>query len=368
MFETDAVIVGAGVIGLAVARALAMKGLDVIVLESESAIGQHTSSRNSEVIHAGIYYPQGSLKAQLCVEGRKRLYEFCVSRKVPFKQCGKLIVATSLEDIPKLEVLHDAGQRNGVDDLRFIGADEAHSIEPELRCEAALLSPSTGILDTHTYMLALLGEAEDHGARVALKTPFEGAAIKLGGFLVSTGGAEPAKIQSRLLINAAGLFATDVAASIEGLSPEHVRRTYWAKGNYFSYGRRAPFQHLIYPTPEPGGLGVHLTLDLSGSARFGPDVCWVNSIDYTVDETRKQAFAKAIKHYWPALDADMLQPGYSGIRPKVSGPDDSTKDFVIQWIGKHGVNGLVNLFGIESPGITASLAIAEAIASKISRY
>jgi L-2-hydroxyglutarate oxidase LhgO len=368
MFETDAVVVGAGVIGLAVARALALKGLDVIVLESESAIGQHTSSRNSEVIHAGIYYPHGSLKAQLCVEGRERLYEFCISRKVPFKQCGKLIVAASMEDIPKLEFLHDAGRRNSVDDLRFIGADEARSLEPELCCEAALLSPSTGILDTHTYMLALLGEAEDHGARVALKTPFEGAASNAGGFVVSTGGAEPAKIQSRLLINAAGLFATDVAARIEGLSPEHVRRTYWAKGNYFSYGRRTPFQHLIYPTPEPGGLGVHLTLDLAGSARFGPDVCWVDSIEYKVDETRKQAFADAIKRYWPALDPDMLLPGYCGIRPKLSGPEEPIKDFVIQWVDERDMNGLVNLFGIESPGITASLALAEAIASKMNPY
>jgi L-2-hydroxyglutarate oxidase LhgO len=364
MFETDAVVVGAGVIGLAVARALALKGLDVIVLESESAIGQHTSSRNSEVIHAGIYYPEGSLKARLCVEGRKRLYEYCKSRKVAFRRCGKLIVATSDAETDEIGKILAAGRRNGVHDLVAISGQRARSMEPELRCVAALLSPSTGIFDSHGYMLALLGEIEDNGGRVAPSAPFLGAVCGPHGFTINCGGKEPVTVASRILVNCGGIFASQVAARIEGLSPTHLRRTRWAKGSYFNYGI-SPFRHLVYPVPEPGGLGVHLTLDLGGATRFGPDVSWVEKIDYRLDDTRRDDFAEAISRYWPGLDRDRLQPGYSGIRPKLSGPGEAASDFAIDGPETHGVAGLVNLFGIESPGLTASLATGRLIAEEL---
>lgn len=363
MFETDAVVVGAGVIGLAVARALSMRGLDVVILESEGAIGTHASSHNSEVIHAGIYYPEGSLKARLCVEGRRRLYAYCEAHKVPFRRCGKLIVAVEETELAGLARLREAGRRNGVDDLTELSRGEVARLEPDVRCCAALQSPSTGILDSHAYMLALLGEAEDRGARIAFHTPFLGAARDANAFLVRAGGAEPIELRTRVLINAAGLFATDAARGIEGLSPDRVRQTYWAKGNYFALSRPAPFRRLIYPLPEPGGLGVHLTLDLGGQARFGPDVAWTQSIDYSVDMTRHAAFATAIRRYWPGLDASQLHPAYAGIRPKLSTQGQPPADFAIDGPATHGVPGLVNLFGIESPGLTASLAIADEVAA-----
>lgn len=363
MFETDAVIIGAGVIGLAVARALSMRGLDVVILESEGAIGTHTSSHNSEVIHAGIYYPEASLKARLCVEGRRRLYAYCESRKVPFNRCGKLIVAVEETELAGLSQLLEAGRRNGVDDLAQMSRAEVNRLEPDVRSCAALHSPVTGIIDSHAYMLALLGEAEDHGARIAFHTPFAGAVRDADGFVVRAGGAEPIELRTRVLINAAGLFATDVARGIEGLPADHVRQTHWAKGNYFALARPAPFRRLIYPLPEPGGLGVHLTLDLGGQARFGPDVAWTQSIDYDVDTTRHAAFAAAIRRYWPGLDASHLQPAYAGIRPKLSAEGQPAAGFAIEGPATHGLTGLVNLFGIESPGLTASLAIADEVAA-----
>ena len=358
MFETDAVVIGAGVIGLAVARALSMRGLDVVILESEGAIGTQTSSHNSEVIHAGIYYPEGSLKARLCVEGRRRLYDYCESHKVPFRRCGKLIVAVEQTELSRLAQLLEAGRRNGVEGLAEMSSAEVARLEPDVRSCAALHSPVTGIVDSHAYMLALLGEAEDHGARIAFYTPFERAVCEGDGFTVRAGGAEPMNLRTRVLVNAAGLFVTDVARNIEGLPDEHVRQTYWAKGNYFALSRRAPFRQLIYPLPEPGGLGVHLTLDMGGQARFGPDVAWKQSVDYDVDTTRHDAFSAAIRRYWPGLDPSDLHPAYAGVRPKLSAEGEPAADFAIDGPAVHGVPGLVNLFGIESPGLTASLAIA----------
>lgn len=364
MFETDAVVVGAGVIGLAIARALALEGLDVIVLESESAIGQHTSSRNSEVIHAGIYYPEGSLKAALCVQGRHRLYQYCESRKIGFRRCGKLIVATNDTEDAEIAKLLAIGQRNGVDDLVRISAAAIHALEPDLRTTAALFSPSTGIVDSHGYMLALQGEIEDAGGRVAFRTPFLSARRDRRGFAVTCGDGEPLTLTSRILVNSAGLFATAVAERIEGVPPAHLRRTKWAKGCYFSYGT-SPFRHLVYPVPEPGGLGVHLTLDLGGAAKFGPDVRWVDSIDYSLDSIRRENFARAVSRYWPGVNGEKLQPGYAGIRPKLSGPGEPAADFAIDGPETHGMEGLVNLFGIESPGLTASLAIADGVVTRL---
>lgn len=364
MFETDAVIVGAGIVGLAVARAMALKGLDVIVLESETAIGQHTSSRNSEVIHAGIYYPQDSLKARLCVEGRRRLYEFCENHNVDFLRCGKLILATGDAEIAEIERLLIVGRRNGVDDLIQIGAERVRSLEPDLRCVSGLFSPSTGIVDSYGYMLALLGEIEDRGGRIAFCTPFHNAVCEASSFKIHCGDSEPLTFKSRILVNSGGLFASQVAARIDGLPSAHLRQTRWAKGSYFGYGT-LPFRHLVYPIPEPGGLGVHLTLDLAGAARFGPDVTWVDEIDYGLDDTRREDFTQAISRYWPGISKEKLLPSYAGIRPKLSGPGELPADFAIDGPKAHGVSGLINLFGIESPGLTASLAIAEEVVKQL---
>ena len=359
--SVDAAVIGAGVVGLAVARALALAGREVIVLESEDAIGTGTSSRNSEVIHAGIYYPKDSLKAKYCVAGRKRLYPYCAARGIGHRRCGKLIVATDEDQIPGLREIESKARANGVDDIRWVTGTDARTMEPALTCVAALLSPSTGIIDSHGLMLAYQGDAEDSGAMVAFKSPVEGGRVTGAGIELDIGGAVPMTLRARAVVNAAGLFAQPVAAAIEGLDPNSVPPRHFAKGNYFSLAGRAPFTHLIYPAPEAAGLGVHLTLDLGGQAKFGPDVEWVDDIDYEVDPKRCEGFYAAVRRYWPGLADGSLQPAYSGIRPKLQAPGEAAWDFVTQGPVEHGVAGLVNLYGIESPGLTSSLAIADAV-------
>ena len=359
--RVDAVVVGAGVAGLAVARAFALAGREVIVLERESTIGTGTSSRNSEVIHAGIYYPPGSLKAKLCVAGRLALYPFLAERGIPHRRCGKLIVATDPGQLAGLEKLHAQARSNGVDDLRMLAAREARALEPQLVCVAALESPSTGIVDSHAFMLGLRGEAEAHGAAIAFRSPLLAGHVRNGAIELEVGGQEPVRLLARAVVNSAGLFAQDVARSIEGFPAERIPPTYYCKGNYFSLSGRSPFSRLVYPAPEAAGLGVHLTLDLAGQARFGPDVEWIERIDYDVDPRRAQVFYKAIRGYWPGLPDGALQPAYSGIRPKLQARGQPARDFLLQGPSDHGVAGLVNLFGIESPGLTASLAIGDAV-------
>ncbi len=364
MDKLDCAVVGAGVVGLAVARALALAGREVVILEAEDAIGTHTSSRNSEVIHAGIYYPQGSLKARACIAGKVLLYEYCVRHGIPHARCGKLIVATSQGQLSELQNIQAKARANGVTDVVQMSREQAIALEPELSCAAALYSPSTGVIDSHALMLAYLGNAEASGAMLALNAKLERAIVRKGGIELHVAGAEP--VLARCVVNSAGLSAPSVARRIEGYPPAAAPRELYAKGNYYSLTRRAPFSRLVYPVPEPGGLGVHITLDLAGQARFGPDVEWVEQIDYTVDPNRAERFYAAIRRYWPGLPDGALAPGYAGIRPKISGRDEPAADFVIEGPQKHGVAGLVNLFGIESPGLTASLALADDVARLLS--
>jgi L-2-hydroxyglutarate oxidase LhgO len=361
----ECVVIGAGVVGLAIARRLARNGHDVIVLESERAIGTATSSRNSEVIHAGIYYPQNSLMARLCVSGKRALYAYCEAHGVPHRRCGKLIVATTAGELGALDAIAAHAHANGVTDLRELDARETLALEPALRAAGALLSPSTGIIDSHAYMLALRGDAEDAGAAIAFGAIGTRGEIRRDGFVLDVGGASPLQLTCRMLINAAGLGAIPFARQLSGLPASHIPAQYYAKGNYFSCNVRAPFARLIYPVPEPGGLGVHLTLDLAGQARFGPDVEWIDTIDYSVDAARAERFYPAIRRYWPALPDGALAPTYSGIRPKIVPPNVARQDFVIQGPADHAIAGLVNLFGIESPGLTASLAIADEVAAQL---
>ena len=356
-------MVGAGVVGLAVARALAMSGREVVILEAEDAIGTHTSSRNSEVIHAGIYYPKGSLKASSCVRGKELLYQYVQSHGVAHRRCGKLIVATDEKQVPELEGIRAKAHANGVTDVDFISIEKARRWEPELRCVAALHSPSTGIIDSHALMLAYLGDAEAHGAALALKSPLIGGEITADGIVLHTSDMT---LKTPLLVNSAGLRAPSVARTLEGFDRRFVPGEFYAKGNYYSLNRKPPFSRLIYPVPEPGGLGVHVTLDLAGQARFGPDVEWVERIDYAVDPRRADRFYAAIRRYWPGLPDGALLPGYSGIRPKTAGPGEPAPDFRIQGPREHGVPGLVHLFGIESPGLTASLALAASVLEELS--
>lgn len=365
MEQVDCVVIGAGVVGLAVARALAQAGREVLILEAEAAIGTGTSSRNSEVIHAGIYYPQGSLKARLCVAGRDALYAFCESHGVPYRRCGKLIVATDDSQLAGLDALQAHALANGVDDLQRLDGTEVKALEPQLNAVAGLLSPSTGIVGSHALMLALQGDAEASGALLALLAPVEAVEVMDHGLKLEVGGAEPMTLLAKTLINCAGHAAPAIAARTKGLSAEMVPPRYFAKGSYFSLATATPFHHLVYPLPEPGGLGVHLTLDLGGQARFGPDVEWVDSLDYAMDESRADRFYAAIRRYWPALPDGALQPAYTGIRPKISGPGEPAADFRIDGPGQHGIAGLVNLFGIESPGLTAALAIAEDVCQRL---
>jgi L-2-hydroxyglutarate oxidase LhgO len=357
----DSLVVGAGVVGLAIARALALTGREVVVLEEASAIGTGTSSRNSEVIHAGIYYPEGSLKARYCVAGRERLYPYCETSGVGHRRCGKLIVATDEAQIPGLRALEQKALANGVADITWLDGGQAMALEPALKCVAALLSPSTGIIDSHGLMLAYQGDAEAAGAAIAFLSPITGGEVTDWGIRIEVGGAEPTVLIANELINAAGLFAQPVARSIRGLDPATVPPGYFAKGNYFSLQGKAPFTHLIYPAPEQAGLGVHLTLDLAGQGKFGPDVEWVEAIDYNVDPARCEGFYEAVRSYWPGLGDNTLVPAYAGIRPKIQAPGEAARDFMIQGPTDHGVPGLINLYGIESPGLTSSLAIADAV-------
>ncbi len=363
MDNVAAVVVGAGVVGLAVARELALKGHETLVLETEARFGTGASARNSEVIHAGIYYPRDSLKARLCVAGRERLYEFCRKRAVAYRRCGKFIVASSAAQLPALEGVAAAARANGVDLIGMSGA-QARRIEPELVCEAALQSPLTGIIDAQGLMLALLADAEAHGATLVTRSTVTRVVLDSQGAALGVNGCEPA-LRARILINCAGLGAPALAQLMEGLPAHAVPRAYFAKGHYFSLNTPAPFRHLIYPLPEPGGLGIHLTLDLAGQARFGPDVEWVESASYEVSPQRAAKFDAAIRAYWPGLPAGALTPAYAGVRPKISAPGEPPADFRIDDVRAHGVPGLVNLFGIESPGLTASLALASEAVNRI---
>lgn len=359
MDKVECVVIGAGVIGLAVARRLAQARREVIVLEAAETIGTVTSSRNSEVIHAGIYYPAGSLMARMCVSGRHALYEYCRDHGIPHRNCGKLIVATTPQETEKLQSIRAHAEANGVADMQTLSGEAARALEPALNCDAALLSPSTGIIDSHAYMLALRGDAEAAGAAFAFHTPLVRARALGDRIELESGGDAPMSLECGLLVNAAGLGASAVARGIDGMPIDLIPPTYLAKGNYFSCSARAPFSRLIYPVPEPGGLGVHLTLDMAGQARFGPDVEWVEAIDYAVDPARAERFYPAIRRYWPTLPDGALMPSYSGIRPKIVPPAVARQDFLIQGPRDHGLAGLINLFGIESPGLTSSLAIAD---------
>jgi L-2-hydroxyglutarate oxidase LhgO len=364
--SADAVVIGAGVVGLAIARELALAGREVIILESENAIGTATSSRNSEVIHAGIYYPQGSLKARTCVEGRHLLYAYCEAHGIPHLRCGKLIVATDSAQLGELEAIRMKAHANGVPDVDWITLDQARQMEPAVSCVGALHSPSTGVIDSHSLMLGFLGDAESHGAMLAFLSRLERARVVDDGRIeLEVGGAEPMQLSAKTVVNAAGLTAPSLAKRIEGYPADKAPPEFYAKGNYYSLVGRSPFSRLVYPVPEPGGLGVHVTIDLGGQARFGPDVEWVDRIGYDVDPRRAERFYAAIRRYWPQLPDGALAPGYSGIRPKIAGPKDPAPDFVVQGPEEHGVEGLVNLFGIESPGLTASLSLAREVARRL---
>ncbi|GAB5468023.1 MAG: NAD(P)/FAD-dependent oxidoreductase [Rhodospirillales bacterium] len=367
--SVDCLVIGAGVIGLAIARELALAGREVIVLERQDAIGSETSSRNSEVVHAGIYYPHNSLKARLCRRGRDLLYRYCDEHGIAAKRIGKFIVAADETQEPALAALRSRAEANGVEDLRLLPGATAEAEQPGLSCSAALLSPSSGIVDSHSFMLELLGDAEAAGACLALMTEVRAIEAKGEGFLVTTGNADepPYRLSTPLLVNAAGHGAPGLASAIAGQRPGSVPQAWLAKGSYFRLATAAPFTRLVYPVPEPGGLGVHITLDLAGQARFGPDVEWVEEMDYQVDPRRAESFYAAIRRYWPDLPDDSLVPDYAGIRPKIVGPGHPAGDFVISDAADHGLTGLINLYGIESPGLTAALAIAEEVAARVGR-
>ncbi len=357
--HVECVVIGAGVVGLAIARALAQQGREVLVLEAQAAIGTATSSRSSEVIHAGIYYPTGSLKARLCVEGRQRLYRYCEQRQIAHRRIGKLIVATSALEVAVLERYRRQAIANGVPDLEPLGAAQVRSLEPQVACVAGLLSPSTGIVDSHGLMLALQADLEARGGTVVLGAPVHGGALARGAIRVEIGGAPPTSLTTDWLVNAAGLGAQQVSHALAGLAPETVPRRYLAKAHYFALSGRSPFRRLVYPVANSAGLGTHVTLDLAGNARFGPDASWVEDIDYGFDEARRAQFAQAIRLYYPELDESRLQPAYTGIRPKISGPGAPAADFCIRGPKHHDGCPYVALYGIESPGLTAALAIAE---------
>jgi L-2-hydroxyglutarate oxidase LhgO len=361
----DALIVGAGVVGLACARALAKAGLAVVVIERHARAGEETSSRNSGVIHSGIYYPAGSLKARLCVAGRQMLYAYCKERDINHRRCGKLVVAQAGQ-VEQLQALRAKALANGVTDVELVSESEAKSLEPAVKCRAALLSPSTGIVDVHEFMLALIADIEAAGGVLSFGTEFTGSTTRGGGIVARLlGGGESTEVGSRILVNSAGLSAVEILKGIESYPVGRGHRTWYAKGNYFSCQGVKPFRHLIYPMPNEASLGLHATLDLDGSTRFGPDVEWVDVIDYRVDPARAATFYSSIREYWPALPDGALQPAYAGIRPKRVGPDSPAADFLVEGPAEHGIAGLFNLIGIESPGLTSSLAIADEVARRL---
>jgi L-2-hydroxyglutarate oxidase LhgO len=365
-FDFDVVVVGAGAVGLACAYALAARGRSVVVLEKQAGIGEGVSSRNSEVIHAGLYYPTGSLKARCCVEGRRRLYPFLESHGVAYERCGKLVVASEPDQVEHVEAIFAQARANGVEGVTRMTAAGAKALEPELRVVMAVASQETGILDSHGYMLALEGEIEDHGGAVVVATPFEGAEpAPGGGFRVRAGGAEPTNLLCRSLVISGGLGAQDAAALVEGYPADRIPKLHYGKGVYFAYHGRAPFQRLIYPPPIPGALGVHYRRDLGGQARFGPDLAYVETEDYSIDSTREPGFQTYIRHFWPGLPDGALTPDYAGIRPKLHGPGEPQPDFRIDGADVHGLSDLIALFGIESPGLTSSLAISELVADRL---
>lgn len=359
----DVAIIGAGVVGLAIARVFSMQGRQTAVFESEQAIGMHTSSRNSEVIHSGIYY-ETPLKTELCVEGRKTLYEYCEEKSIPHKKSGKLLVATSDEELPRLTQLKERGESNGVHDLEWLGANDIADLEPEVQAVQGILSPSTGVIDSHTLMNSLRNDAVAHDAVVMLTAPLLGGRVQDNGIKLALGDRDHSMVLCEVVINSAGLSASEVAHSIAGVPKESVLKTYFAKGHYFTIVAK-PFNHLVYPIPEAGGLGIHATLDIEGNVKFGPDVQWVDEVDYSFDESRAVSFYSTIRKYYPKLKEGSLLPGYTGIRPKIVGPGEGEGDFVIAGPNEHGVPGLVNLFGIESPGLTASLALADHVSHMV---
>jgi L-2-hydroxyglutarate oxidase LhgO len=368
MEQVDVVVIGAGVVGLAVARSLALAGREVMVLEREAAIGTGTSARNSEVIHAGIYYPQGSLKALLCVHGRQTLYAYCAERGIAHRRCGKLIVASTVSQVEALPAIQDKAERNGVRDLRLLTRVEARAMEPELECLAALSSPSTGIVDSHGLMLSLQGDLENAGGLVACRSEVDALRFTTSGIQVLM--LDGTVLLARGVVNAAGLRACDLARRTQGLPARHVPKAWFAKGSYFTLSGRSPFERLIYPAPDPvahlAGLGVHLTIDLGGQAKFGPDVQWTDDPDdLLVNPAEAKGFYTAVRQYWPSLPDGALLPGYAGMRPKISGPHEPAADFRIDGPEVHGVPGLVNLLGIESPGLTSCLAIGEHVAAML---
>ena len=360
--RVDCVVIGAGVVGLAIARALARAGREVLVLERESATGTGTSSRNSEVIHAGIYYPGGSLKARLCVAGRDALYRYCEEKNVAHRRIGKIIVATSGEQMAELHKYAERAAANGVRDLRWLTAEEVHELEPNVHCVAALLSPSTGIVNSHELMLAYQADIESCGGAVVLNSPVTGGALGRDGITLEVAGQGSFTLLARAVVNSAGLAAQEVSRSLKGIAPHTIPQRFLAKGHYFTLAGRSPFSRLVYPIADSAGLGVHVTLDLQGRVRFGPDVEWVEEIDYRVDESRRAAFAEAIRSYYPQLQESQLQPAYAGIRPKISGRGQPPADFCVHGPAEHGGAPYVALYGIESPGLTASLALAEHVA------
>ncbi len=367
ILDLDCVVVGGGVVGLAIARRLAMAGRDVVVLESEPLTGSITSSRNSEVIHAGLYYASGSRKAELCVKGREALYAYCREHHVPHRQCGKLVVASNPDEVAYLEKLLKQAAANGVDDCYLIDADELNALEPQIIGHAALVSPSTGIIDSHGLMDAYITDIEAHGGTIVVNSPVLSGELDADGLILSVGGADPFTARARLVVNSAGLEAWSVSESLRGLDRATIPHRSYAKGNYFALSGKAPATRLIYPVPEPGGLGTHLTLDLAGQARFGPDVEWVDAPNYDVDPARSEKFYAAIRKYWPHLKDASLQPAYAGVRPKTVGPEGGGGgDFIIQGPQVTGHTGYVALYGIESPGLTSSLAIADEVLRLIS--
>lgn len=366
-FDFDALVVGAGAVGLAAGYALSKRGLSVVVLEKERAIGQGVSSRNSEVIHAGLYYPTGSLKARLCVRGRRLLYAFLDKHHVDYRKCGKLVVANGVDEVMRLDAVHGQARINDVEGMARLTGAQAMAMEPGLKCDMALLSPESGVFDSHGYMAALVGEIEAAGGAVVTATPFEGATpLPGGGFSVRAGGAAPTTLTVRLLVTAPGLGAQAVAGAIEGFPRDQIPVRHLGKGVYFRLQGRAPFEHLIYPPPIPGALGTHYRKDLGGQAVFGPDLEFVETEDYSVDPARAAVFAAYVRKFWPDVPQDQLAPDYAGLRPKIHGPDEPQPDFRLDGEAAHGIPGLVAMFGIESPGLTSSLAIGEEVALLLS--